>query len=86
MHLKNVGFTYKSQIFKFMIQQKVFNKKLRNDTFNCSNISLYQQQLTFRVFKIQKTCNFLNFLKEPNNFWFLAIFSLKKGFIKYKEN
>ena len=27
MHLKNVGFTYKSQILKFMIQQKVFNKK-----------------------------------------------------------
>ena len=27
MHLKNVGFSYKSQIFKFMIQQKVFNKK-----------------------------------------------------------
>ena len=26
-HLKNVGFTYKSQILKFMIQQKVFNKK-----------------------------------------------------------
>ena len=24
---KNVGFTYKSQILKFMIQQKVFNKK-----------------------------------------------------------
>ena len=27
MHLKNVGFTYKSQILKFMIQQKEFNKK-----------------------------------------------------------
>ena len=27
MHLKNVGFTYKSQILKFMIQQKVLNKK-----------------------------------------------------------
>ena len=27
MHLKNVGFTYKSQILKFKIQQKVFNKK-----------------------------------------------------------
>jgi hypothetical protein len=27
IHLKNVWFTYKSQIFKFMIQQKVFNKK-----------------------------------------------------------
>ena len=27
MHLKNVGFTYKSQILKFMIQQKMFNKK-----------------------------------------------------------
>ena len=27
MHLKNVGFTYKSQILKFMIQQKVSNKK-----------------------------------------------------------
>ena len=27
MHLKNVGFTYKSQILKFMIQQKVYNKK-----------------------------------------------------------
>ena len=27
LHLKNVGFTYKSQILKFMIQQKVFNKK-----------------------------------------------------------
>ena len=26
MHLKNVGFTYKSQIFKFKIQQKVINK------------------------------------------------------------
>ena len=24
---KNVGFTYKSQILKFMIQQKEFNKK-----------------------------------------------------------
>ena len=27
MHLKNVGFTYKSQILKFAIQQRVFNKK-----------------------------------------------------------
>ena len=27
MHLKNVEFTYKSQILKFKIQQKVFNKK-----------------------------------------------------------
>ena len=27
MHFKNVGFTYKSQILKFKIQQKVFNKK-----------------------------------------------------------
>ena len=27
MHLKNVGFTYKSQILKFKIQQKVKNKK-----------------------------------------------------------
>ena len=27
MHLKNVGFTYKSQILKFKIEQKVFNKK-----------------------------------------------------------
>ena len=27
MHLKNVGFTYKSQILKFKIQQKVFDKK-----------------------------------------------------------
>ena len=27
MHLKNVGFTYKSQILKIKIQQKVFNKK-----------------------------------------------------------
>ena len=27
MHLKNVGFTYKSQILKFKIQQKVFIKK-----------------------------------------------------------
>ena len=27
MHLQNVGFTYKSQILKLMIQQKVFNKK-----------------------------------------------------------
>ena len=29
MHLKNVGFTYKSKILKFSIQQKVFYK---NDT------------------------------------------------------
>ena len=27
MHLKNVVFTHKSQILKFMIQQKVLNKK-----------------------------------------------------------
>ena len=27
MNLKNVGFTFKSQILKFMIQQKVFYKK-----------------------------------------------------------
>ena len=27
MHLKNVVITYKSQILKFKIQQKVFNKK-----------------------------------------------------------
>ena len=27
MYLKNVGFTYKSHILKFMIQQKVFYKK-----------------------------------------------------------
>ena len=27
MHFKKVGFTYKSQILKFMIQQKVFSKK-----------------------------------------------------------
>ena len=26
-HLKNVGFSYKSQILKFKIQQKVFNEK-----------------------------------------------------------
>ena len=38
MHLKNVGFTYKSQIFKFMIQQKVFNKKLRKRTKPCTEI------------------------------------------------
>ena len=27
MHLKNVVFTYKSQILKFMIEQKELNKK-----------------------------------------------------------
>ena len=27
MHLKNAGLTYKNQILKFKIQQKVFNKK-----------------------------------------------------------
>ena len=27
IHLKNVVITYKSQIFRFKIQQKVFNKK-----------------------------------------------------------
>ena len=27
MHLKNVGVTYKSKILKFMIQQKMFDKK-----------------------------------------------------------
>ena len=27
MHLKNVGFAYKSQILKLIIQQKVFNIK-----------------------------------------------------------
>ena len=27
MHFKNMGFTYKSQILKFKIQQQVSNKK-----------------------------------------------------------
>ena len=30
MHLKNLGFTYKSQIIKFKKQQKVLNKKDTN--------------------------------------------------------
>ena len=60
VNLKNVGFTYKSQILKFMIK-----------------FSLYQRKITFRVFKMQKTCNFH---KESNNFRFLAIFSLKQWF------
>ena len=32
---KNVEFTYKSKILKFIRQQKILIKKLRNDTFNC---------------------------------------------------
>jgi hypothetical protein len=36
IHLKNVPITYKSRILKFKIQQKVFNKKMQNDTFKCS--------------------------------------------------
>jgi hypothetical protein len=72
---KKCGFTYKSQILKFKIQQKVFNKK---DAFKCSKFSLNLRLITFRVFKMQKTCNFL---KESNNFRFFAIYSLKKCFL-----
>ena len=60
---------------------------MRNETFNCSKFSLKQRQITFRVFKKQKTCNFLNFLKESTNFRFLAIFLTQKVFFRnYKEN
>ena len=47
MALENVGFTYKSQILKFMVQQKVLTKKMRNDTFHFSKFPLYQWQFTF---------------------------------------
>ena len=66
-----------NQILKFMIQQKVFNKKMQNDMFKCSKFSLYQRQFAFRVIKMQKACIFL---KESKNLRFLAIFSLKKRF------
>ena len=42
MHLKNVGFTYKSQILNFKIQQKVFNKKDAVKYVQMFKISLYQ--------------------------------------------
>ena len=60
--------------------KKCLTKKMRKHTFKCFKFSLKKRQITFRVFKMQKTCNFLNFLKESNNFSFLAIFSLKKCF------
>ena len=49
MHLKNVVITYKSQILKFKIQQKVLNK-------------MYAEQKFEKVKKI--TCFFLHF-KHP---------------------
>ena len=86
MHLKNVGFTYKSQTLKFIIQQKVFNKKCKMIRLNVPNF-LYTNNNSF--FLNAKKCNFLNFLKEFNNFRLLAIFPLKKWFfvnIKKIEN
>ena len=87
MHLKNVGFTYNIKV-KFQssrYNKKFLTKKMRNDTFKCSKFSLYQQQITFRVFRIQKTCNFLNFLKESNNSRFLAILLKKWFFVNIKK-
>ena len=74
---------------KFKVQdttKSVLQKKMRNDTFKCSKFSLYQRQITLRVFKMQKTCNFINFIKESNNSGFYYFFTQKVIFRKYKEN
>ena len=46
MHLINVVITYNSRILKFKIQQKVFIKKIWNDTFKCSKFSFYLRKTT----------------------------------------
>ena len=38
---KKRGYTYKSRILKFKIQQKVFNKKDANDTLNIPNFPYF---------------------------------------------
>ena len=81
MHLKNLGFTYKSKILKLKIKQKVFYKKMRNDTFKCSKFSLYQLKITFIVFKCTKNAIF-----SKNSRFFCYFFTQKMVFRKNKEN
>ena len=76
----------KSQILKFKIQHKIFYKKDAENTFKCSKFLNTNDKSLLGCLKCKKTCNFLNFLKESNNFRFLAIFSLKKWvFVNIKK-
>ena len=62
MHLKNVVITYKSQILKFKIQQKVFYKKrCRMIHLNVPNFLYTNNKSLIRCLKCKKRAIFLIF-------------------------
>ena len=65
MHLKNLGFTYKSQILKSMIQQKEFNKKSSGMIrLNVPNFFYTNYNLLLGCLKCKKHAIFLTFSKN----------------------
>ena len=76
-HLKMWGSLIKVKFESSRYNKKCFTKKMRTHTFKCSKFFLKERQITFRVFKMQKTCNFL---KNPIILGFWLFFHSKSHF------
>ena len=85
--LKHVEFTYKSQILKFMIQQKVFNKKSWGMIrLNLPNFLYINDNSLLGCLKCKKHAIFSTFPKNPIILGFWLFFHSKRFIRKYKEN